>query len=113
MSLGAALRTSRVAVAAASAGIAAAAISGCGGTSGGTSGGASVSGHAVFADHCEICHSIAGSSTPEQQGGDLRGLRLPRNELVQFTVEMPVIHRRLSAAEVQAVVNYMQSKARH
>jgi mono/diheme cytochrome c family protein len=108
MSLGAALRTPRVAVAAASAGMAAAAISGCGGTSGG----ASVSGQAVFADHCEICHSISRSSSPEQQGGDLRGLRLPRNELVQFTVEMPVIRRRLSAAEVQAVVNYMQSKAR-
>ena len=109
MSLGAALRTPRVAVVAASAGMAAAAISGCGG---GTSGGPSVSGQAVFADHCEICHSIAASSSPEQQGGDLRGLRLARNELVQFTVEMPVIHRRLSAAEVQAVVNYMQSKAR-
>ena len=71
-----------------------------------------VSGRAVFAQHCAICHAITGRLYRTQQGGDLKGLRLPRGELVQFTVEMPVIHRRLTGREVQAVVDYMQSMAR-
>ena len=85
----------------------AAAISGCG--SGGV---AAASGSAVFASHCAICHSISGSSTPHQQGGDLEGLRLPRSELRQFTAEMPVIHSRLTARELRAVVGYVQSAER-
>jgi mono/diheme cytochrome c family protein len=66
----------------------------------------------VFDAHCELCHSISGSSRPEQQGGDLRGLHLPRRELVQFTVEMPIVKSRLTASEVRAVVDYMQAVAR-
>ncbi|HWD68918.1 MAG TPA: cytochrome c [Solirubrobacteraceae bacterium] len=73
---------------------------------------AAISGRAVFAEHCAVCHSISGQLSRVQQGGDLRGLRLPRSELVEFTVEMPVIHRRLRPREVQAVVDYMRSMAR-
>lgn len=71
-----------------------------------------VSGRTVFAEHCAICHSISGRLYRTQQGGDLRGLHLPRSELVQFTVEMPVIRRPLRTREVQAVVDYMQAMAR-
>lgn len=84
-----------------------AAISGCG-----SSGAAAVSGQAVFATHCAICHSISGSSTPYQQGGDLKSLRLPRGELLQFAAEMPVLHGRLTARELRAVVSYVRSAER-
>ena len=82
----------------------AAGVSGCG-----SSGVAAVSGRAVFRTHCEFCHSLSGSLMPRQQGGDLKILRLPRRELVQFTREMPVHHSRLTARELQAVVSYVQS----
>jgi mono/diheme cytochrome c family protein len=100
------------------------ALGGCGSGSGSGSGsssnashspaiaGPTVSGRAVFDAHCEVCHSISARSTPEQQGGDLRGLHLPRRELVQFTVEMPIVRSRLTAAQVRAVVDYMQAVAR-
>jgi len=97
----------RSALLAATAALVAAAISGCG-----SNGVAAVSGPAVFATHCAICHSISGSSTPHQQGGDLRSLRLPRGELLQFAAEMPVIHSRLTARELRAVISYMQSVER-
>lgn len=104
------------ATAAATAALLAAAIGGCGGGSAGNSRGgiehATVSGRVVFAQHCAVCHSISGRLSRGQQGGDLRGLHLPRNELVQFTVEMPVIRRPLHSREVQAVVDYMQALAR-
>lgn len=67
------------------------------------------SGATVFKQHCATCHSISGTSTPRQQGGDLRRLHLPRVELVQLTAEMPPIHGRLTAREVRAVVSYLQS----
>ena len=91
-----------------------AAVSGCGGTSTvkRSTPTEAVSGRAVFAQHCAICHAISGRLYRTQQGGDLRGLHLPRAELVQFTVEMPVIKRPLGRREVQAVVDYMQSLAR-
>jgi mono/diheme cytochrome c family protein len=84
----------------------AAALGGCG------SGSAQVSGPAVFAAHCAICHSISGSPAPEQQGGDLGQEHLPRSQLVQFTVEMPVVHRSLTSAELRAVVGYLQKAQR-
>lgn len=77
------------------------ALSGCG------AGAAGVSGAAVFTTHCAICHSIAGTPAPEQQGGDLEHQHLPRNELLQFTAEMPVQQRPLTPAELRAVVNYL------
>lgn len=94
----------------------AAAVGGCGaGPATGhkpTAAARAVSGRAVFAEHCAVCHAISGRLYRTQQGGDLRGLHLPRNELVQFTVEMPVIRRRLRAREVQAVVSYLQAMSR-
>ena len=95
--------------------LAAAAIGGCGAGNtpqqAPTAAVTAASGHAVFAQHCAICHAIGGRLYRSQQGGDLKGLDLPRSELVQFTVEMPVIKRPLSKREVQAVVDYMQSMA--
>jgi mono/diheme cytochrome c family protein len=119
MSLARPAQRLRPAASMALAGLVAAGLCGCGGGSaprGGTSGsrraGVAISGRVVFDQHCQVCHSISGSSTPEQQGGDLRGLHLPRRELVQFTVEMPVVRSRLTTAEVRAVVDYMQALAR-
>jgi mono/diheme cytochrome c family protein len=68
-----------------------------------------ISGAAVFNKHCATCHSISGTSTPRQQGGDLKNLHLPRVEELQLTAEMPPIHGRLSARQVRAVVSYLQS----
>jgi mono/diheme cytochrome c family protein len=79
------------------------ALAGCGG---GTV--ARVSGPAVFADHCATCHSLSGHSAPKQQGGDLRNLRLPRQDLLQYSAEMPPVHGRLNGRELRAVVAYLQ-----
>jgi mono/diheme cytochrome c family protein len=81
--------------------LAAAAIGGCG------TGAAGVSGAAVFTAHCAICHSISGAPAPELQGGDLGHQHLPRDELVQFTTEMPVEKRPLTRPELRAVVGYL------
>ena len=67
---------------------------------------ASVSGHMVFSRQCSFCHSLSGHSTPRQQGGDLLGIHLRRQDLTQYTAEMPVRHR-LSRAELRAVVDYV------
>jgi mono/diheme cytochrome c family protein len=66
------------------------------------------SGQAVFNGECGTCHSLVGRQSPRQQGGDLRGLRVPRAILLQFTAEMPVPHR-LTRADRNAVVNYILS----
>ncbi|MDE3132179.1 MAG: cytochrome c [Acidobacteriota bacterium] len=94
------------ALAAALAALLAGVVGGCG------SGAAGVSGRAVFRADCQVCHSISGHSAPTQQGGDLRRLRLPRAELLQYAAEMPVITRRLTRAELRAVVAYLQSRQR-
>jgi len=102
------------------------AISGCGSSGAGvvtrsrgitlqspTSGsGAPVAASALFAEHCAICHSISGNAYSRKDGGDLGALHLPRVELVQFTAEMPAVHGRLTGAQVQAVVSYLQALAR-
>jgi mono/diheme cytochrome c family protein len=82
----------------------AAGISGCGG--------ATVSGRTVFANDCQVCHSISVASSPAQQGGDLRHLRLPRSELLQYAAEMPALNGRLSTADRAAVVGYLQAVER-
>lgn len=74
--------------------------------------GVALTGSAVFAQHCAICHSISGNRYSRKDGGDLRGLHIPRYELVQFTAEMPAVHGRLTGAQVQGVVSYLQSLAR-
>lgn len=101
MSLGGGRRGARAIAALALSWPAGAAIGGCGS-------GARVTGRAVFAADCAVCHSISGHSAPKQQGGDLLRLRLPREELIQYAAEMPAIHHRLTAAEVSAVVDYMR-----
>ena len=67
------------------------------------------SGSALFKAHCQTCHSISGTSTPKQQGGDLKNLHLPRTELLQFAAEMPPIHGLLRPREVRTVVSYLQA----
>ena len=85
----------------------AAAVAGCGSGTG-----TPVSGQAVFATHCEACHSLSGSSTPRQQGGDLKNLHLPHTDLVQLTAEMPPLHGPLTARQLRAVVAYVESAER-
>ncbi|MDE3134412.1 MAG: c-type cytochrome [Acidobacteriota bacterium] len=84
----------------------AATLSACG------SGAATVSGASVFSAHCAVCHSLSGHSSPQQQGGDLRRLRLPRGELLQYAAEMPLVNGRLTAPELRAVVAYLRAVER-
>jgi mono/diheme cytochrome c family protein len=69
------------------------------------------SGQSVFSRECGACHSLAGRQSPRQQGGDLRGLKMPRAILLQFAAEMPVPDR-LTHADRNAVVNYILSMQR-
>jgi mono/diheme cytochrome c family protein len=78
----------------------------------GSGSGGAVTGSALFAEHCAICHSVSGNRYSRKDGGDLRHLHLPRYELVQFTAEMPAVHGRLTGAQVQTIVSYLQSLAR-
>jgi mono/diheme cytochrome c family protein len=66
------------------------------------------SGQAVFSHECGTCHSLLGRQSPRQQGGGLRGLRMPRAILAQFAAEMPVPHP-LTRTDRNAVVNYILS----
>ena len=70
-------------------------------------------GHDVFNEACAECHSVSGHNKPSQQGGDLLHFESTRAQLVQLTREMPVIHHRLSDAEVQAVVDYLRALEAH
>jgi mono/diheme cytochrome c family protein len=69
------------------------------------------SGRAVFSRECGACHSLLGPQSPRQQGGDLRGLRMPRAILLQFAAEMPVPDP-LTRADRTAVVDYILSVQR-
>ena len=91
----------------------------CGGGQGGPSTGSgrhttpsAVSGQVVFAQHCSVCHSLDGRNRPRLQGGDLLGFHARRAQVVQFVREMPVIHRPLTSAELQAVVDYVMAAER-
>ncbi|MGO9751220.1 MAG: c-type cytochrome [Solirubrobacteraceae bacterium] len=64
------------------------------------------SGAVVFAQTCQVCHSLVGSESQRKQGGDLLGYRMSRRDLTQFSREMPV-RRPLTAAELRAVVDYV------
>jgi mono/diheme cytochrome c family protein len=79
-----------------------AALAGCG-TAGG---GEPSAGQALFAQDCSSCHSLSGRQAPRRQGGDLVGLHVGREAMLQFVREMPVSHR-LSPAEVRAVAGYV------
>lgn len=67
----------------------------------------SASGKAVFAEHCSVCHSLDGRDHPRLQGGDLLGFHASRAQVTQFVREMPIVHGPLTAAELQAVVDYV------
>jgi hypothetical protein len=59
----------------------------------------------VFAQACQVCHSLVGYESQRKQGGDLLSYRMSRQSLTQFSREMPV-RRPLTAAELRAVVDY-------
>jgi mono/diheme cytochrome c family protein len=75
-------------------------------------GAAAASGRVAFGAHCSVCHSLTGKDNPRLQGGDLLGFHASRSQVVQFVREMPVIHRPLTAAELQAVVDYVMAAER-
>jgi mono/diheme cytochrome c family protein len=83
--------------------VAALAVVGCGG-------GASISQTSeaaeVFARNCSACHSLIGNESRHRQGGDLVGYRLSRQQLLEFTREMPT-RRPLTSAQLQLVVDYV------
>lgn len=60
----------------------------------------------VFGSSCAACHSVIGNESLHRQGGDLVGYRMSRQELLEFTREMPV-RRRLTPAQLDAVVDYV------
>jgi mono/diheme cytochrome c family protein len=65
-------------------------------------------GASVFSRSCSTCHSLIGNESRHRPGGDLLGYRMTRQELTEFTREMPVRHP-LTQAELSAVVNYVQA----
>jgi mono/diheme cytochrome c family protein len=70
------------------------------------------SGETIFAEHCSVCHSLNGHDNPRLQGGDLLGFHGSRAQTVQFVREMPIVHRPLTATELQAVVDYVMTAER-
>ncbi len=60
----------------------------------------------MFGSECAACHSLVGNESRHKIGGDLLGYRIPRQELTEFTREMPVRHP-LTHAELSAVVDYV------
>ncbi len=95
-------------------------VAACGGHRAGSSssassaagGGPPGSGQAVFTEHCAVCHSLNGHDNPRLQGGDLLNFHARRAQVVQFVREMPIVHRPLTAGELQAVVNYVMAAER-
>jgi mono/diheme cytochrome c family protein len=78
------------------------ALAGCGGAA------SHPSGSHVFATDCAACHSVIGNESQHRVGGDLLGYRISRQELLQYTREMPV-RRPLTRAQLTAVVDYVYS----
>ena len=64
------------------------------------------SGAVVFAQDCQVCHSLVGNEDEHKQGGDLLGYRMSRQSLTQFSREMPV-RRPQTPADLRAVVDYV------
>jgi mono/diheme cytochrome c family protein len=72
-------------------------------------------GTSVFAQDCQICHTLVGNESRQTQGGDLLGFSMSRRDLTEFAREMPTRHR-LSSPALAAVVRYVlaeQRRARH
>ena len=82
--------------------VAALGVAGCGGASISQT---SEAAH-VFARNCSACHSLIGNESRHRQGGDLVGYRLSRQQLLEFTREMPT-RRPLTSAQLQLVVEYV------
>lgn len=83
--------------------VAALAVAGCGG--GASTSQTSEAAH-VFARNCSACHSLIGNESRHRQGGDLVGYRLSRQQLLEFTREMPT-RRPLTSAQLHLVVEYV------
>ena len=64
------------------------------------------SGAVVFAQDCQVCHSLVGNDDEHKQGGDLLGYRMSRQSLTQFSREMPV-RRPQTPADLRAVVDFV------
>ena len=64
------------------------------------------SGAVVFAQYCQVCHSLVGNEDEHKQGGDLLGYRMSLQSLTQFSREMPV-RRAQTPAGLRAVVDYV------
>ena len=79
------------------------AVAGCGG---GGSLSQSREAAAVFVSNCSACHSLIGNESRHRQGGDLVGYRLSRQELLEFTREMPT-RRPLTSSQLETVVDYV------
>lgn len=60
----------------------------------------------VFARNCSACHSLIGNESRHRQGGDLVGYRLTRQQLLEFSREMPT-RRPLTSVQLQLVVDYV------
>jgi mono/diheme cytochrome c family protein len=86
--------------------VAALAVAGCGGGGGGASISQTSEAAHVFARNCSACHSLIGNESRHRQGGDLVGYRLSRQQLLEFTREMPT-RRPLTSAQLQLVVEYV------
>lgn len=63
-------------------------------------------GQALFAQACSSCHTLAVGYDPRRQGGSLLAFHASRAQLLQLAGEMPV-RRRLSPAQLRAVVSYV------
>jgi mono/diheme cytochrome c family protein len=87
--------------------VAALAVAGCGGGGGGASISQTSEAAHVFARNCSACHSLIGNESRHRQGGDLVGYRLSRQQLLEFTREMPT-RRPLTSAQLQLVVEYVR-----
>ena len=60
----------------------------------------------MFARNCSACHSLIGNESRHRQGGDLVGYRLSRQQLLEFTREMPA-RRPLTPSQLKGVVDYV------
>ncbi len=78
---------------------------GCGGASRSPPAG----GRTLFAEDCGGCHSLIGNESLRRQGGDLRGYRFSRRDLLEFVREMPVRHP-LSPVQLAAIVRYVSGE---
>jgi len=81
------------------------AAAGCGGGNGGGSS-QSRAAAALFKRNCSACHSLIGNESRHRQGGDLAGYRLSRQDLLEFTREMPA-RSPLTSSQLKMVVDYV------